>query len=343
MKKLTTWMTVFLLLGLTGCNWLGLRDRSNDYLLAEETQPTVIPGEMDGVRLGQLYPVPPIPVNSVELEGFKVPRPQPASVNTFEQEVKIQSIDGRRWVLINISPSEVWPRIRNLLNRNGVPSAKAEGSTGIIETVWVSFKSDEDNAHRFRFYISPGVQVDSTEIAALHQQIPLGEEDSAVWPDESNSDTREKDMLSLVANELAAASDYASVSLLAQDIGGEAKVKVVTPEAADPFIAIKLSFDRSWASVIYSAARGGFTVIDQNRTEGVIYVNYSQVVEEEAGFFSGLFGGGSDSDDVLEINYQILVLPVGSGIEARIVGANGEGLSQAESLRLLTKLRGNMS
>ena len=141
MKTLNIGLTAVLVLSLAGCSWLGLRDRGNDYLLAEETEPTVIPAEMQVDRaaaLGQLYPIPLIPTTSVEAEGFEVPRPQPASVNTFEQLVKIQTVDGRRWVLINISPSESWPRVRNLLNRNGIPSALAEGSTGIIETVWVT-------------------------------------------------------------------------------------------------------------------------------------------------------------------------------------------------------------
>ena len=343
MKKMISWLIIFLVLGLSGCNWLGVRNRSNDYLLSEETQPTVIPGEMDSASLGQIYPIPLIAVETIDAEGFEVPRPQPASVNTFEQLVKIQSIDGRRWVLINISPSEVWPRIRSLLNRNGVPSAKAEGSSGIIETVWVNFKSDEDNSHRFRFYISPGVQLDSTEITTLHQQIASGEEDYvAAWPTASNSEDRERDMLSMIANELAAASEYASVSLLAQDIGGEAKVEVVTPEVADAFIKINLSFDRAWASISYSAARGGFSIIDKNRTEGLLYVNYSEQTEGDEGFFSRWFGS-SDSDELLEANYRLLMESVGNSVEARIVGIEGNSLDKAESLRLLRILRGNMS
>ena len=105
-ETILTGFSVVLILNLTGCGWLGLRDRSNDYLLAEETQPTVVPADLDSATLGQIYPIPLIPVNSVELVSFEVPRPQPASVNTFEQLVKIQSVEGRRWVLINISPSE---------------------------------------------------------------------------------------------------------------------------------------------------------------------------------------------------------------------------------------------
>ena len=255
---------------------------------------------------------------------------------------KIQSMDGRRWVLINISPSEVWPRVRSLLNRNGVPAAKAEGSNGIIETTWVNFKTDTENSHRFRFYIAPGVQLESTEITALHQQVVSGNEEQASWPETSDSDTREQDMLSLLANELAAASGYASVSLLAQDIGGAAKVEIVTPEAADPFVLINLSFDRAWASISYSAARGGFAIVDKNRTEGLLYVNYSEQTEEDEGFFSRWFGGSTEGE-VLEANYRVLLETVGKTVEARIVDIEGSSLGQTESLRLLQILRGNMS
>ena len=345
MRKTKLGLTAVLTLTLTSCGWLGLRDRTNDYLLAEETEPTLIPGEMQAQQstnqLGQIFPIPAIPATSVEIEGFEVPRPQPASVNTFEQLVKIQSVDGRRWVLINISPSETWPRVRNLLNRNGIPSAMAEGSSGIIETVWVTFNSDEQNSHRFRFSISPGVQIDSTEISALHQQVSRGSEESAQWPDDSDSDSREQDILTIVANDLASAANFASVSLLAQKIGGEAKVEIVTPEVADPYILVKLGFDRSWASISYSTERGGFTTIDQNRSEGVMYVNYTEPVEEEEGFFSGWFGGSDDK--VLETNYRVLVQSVGANVEVRIVSAEGESLGQAESLRLLKQLRSNMS
>ena len=335
-------ITAIVVLNLAGCGWLGLRDRSNDYLLAEEVQATTVPSAMDSVVLGQIYPIPQIATDSVELVAFEVPRPQPISVNTFEQLVKIQSIDGRRWVLINISPSEAWPRIRNVLNRNGIPSAKAEGSSGIIETVWVKFNSDEEHSHRFRFAIAPGVQVASTEISAVHQKATRGEEDGVEWPAVSDSDEREQDMLTLVANEMAASADYASVSLLAQDIGGEAKVAVVTPEATDPYILVKLGFDRAWASVSYSASRGGFTTIDKNRSEGIDDVKYTEKSVGDEGFFNRWFGGSDDSER-LEVNYRVLVAPVGADVEVRLVGPEDGGLVKAEALRLLKVLRGNMS
>ena len=244
MKTLISALNIVVVLVLSGCGWLGLRDRSSDYLLAEETEVTAIPAGLDRNVVGQIYPIPEIASNSVDLVEFEVPRPQPASVNTFEQLVKIQSLEGRRWILINIPPSEVWPRVRNVLNRSGIPAALAEGSSGIIETVWVKFNSDEENSHRFRFQISPGVQLNSSEISLLHNQVTRLQEEQAVWPESSDSDQREKDMLSMVANELAGDTSYASVSLLAQDIGGEARVEVITPEVADPFIQV------SWVLIV---------------------------------------------------------------------------------------------
>jgi outer membrane protein assembly factor BamC len=342
MSKIISNAIIFIFISsLTSCGWLGLRDRSGDYLLAEETAPTAVPVEMDSAGLGQAYPIPQIEIDSGQLSSYEVPRPQAASVNTFEQLVKIQSFDERRWILINIAPGELWPRLRSVLNRSGVPSARAEGSSGLIETVWVTFNSDEENSHRFRFNITPGVQIDSTEISAIHNQVARGVEESGQWPTTSDSDQRELDMMTLVANELAEESNFASVSLLAQDIGGSAKVDILSPKVTDPYVRMKLGFDRSWASLVYSAERG-FTTIDKNRSQGELFVNYTEASSEELGFFGRIFGGGKEQD-IIKANYQILVQTVGSDTEVRVVDAKGSSLTRVEALKLLTILRSNLS
>lgn len=337
-------VSVSLIINLTGCGWLGIRDRGQDYLAAQETEPTVIPAELDNIKLGQAYPIPQIKSQTELSASFEVPRPQPISVNTFEQMVKIQSIGDQRWILVNNSPSELWPRIRNGLNRNGIPAARAEGSEGLIETIWLNFQSDDENTHRFRFSISPGVQINSTEISVLHHQVPRGEEEGSTWPDQSNSDTRESDMLSLLANQLAAEPDYSSVSLLAQEIGGESKVDVVNPQVADPYLLVKLAFDRTWASVDYSASRGGFITVDKNRNDGLFMVNYTDLVEgKEEGFFASWFGDKREEQEIIDANYQILVQTVGANTEVRIVDINGGSVDKPTLLKLLTVLRNNMT
>jgi outer membrane protein assembly factor BamC len=328
---------------LTGCSWLGIENNSNDYLLSPETQVLVVPEQLSSARLGQLYSIPAVSGDISAVSAAEVPRPQPISVNAFEQLVKIQRIDDKRWILINNKPSELWPRVRNILNRNGIGSVKVDGSAGVIETTWLSYNSDPDSVHRFRLSITPGVQLNSTEISVLHQLKSIDSEVDENWPTSSSLDTKEQDMVSFIANQLVVQPDYASVSLLAQDIGGEAKVEIIDPEVADPYILVNLSFDRTWASINYSAARGGFTVIDQDTKQGLLLVNYSDdMVDQESSGISRWFSS-AEKDNVLVANYRILVKQVESSVEIRIVSIDGDSLTKDQALKLLYIVRSNMS
>ena len=336
-------LAVIVCLMQSGCSWLDINDRQSEHLNAVETQVIVVPGKLSSFRIGQLYPIPAVSGDISLQSSAEVPRPQPISVNTFEQLVKIQRIDEKRWILVNNSPSELWPRVRNILNRNGIASDKADGSAGIIETTWLSYNSDQENEHRFRFSISPGVQLNSTEISVLHQVKPLENKLQTDWPAFSNLDEKESDMISFLANQLVAQPDYASVSLLAQDIGGESKVEIINPEIADPYILVKLSYDRTWASINYSASRGGFSLIDQDSDKGLLLVNYSdELLEEKTSGFSSWFGK-KENDDILKANYRILVQQVESSIEVRVVTLEGDSVDKEQALKLLNIFRSNMS
>jgi outer membrane protein assembly factor BamC len=326
---------------LSGCSWLGIDNNSSNYLYSQEVQPMVVPEGLDSKKLGQLYPVPQLAQKQVSNNSGEVPRPQPISANTFEQLVKIQKIDDKRWILVNSSPSKLWPRIRNILNKSRLPTSAVDASAGIIETDWLSYRSDTESEHRFRFTITPGVQLSSTEISVLHQQKPISNIQPD-WNQRSDLVDKEEDMVSFLAGELAATSKFASVSLLAQKIGGASKVQIVNPEAADPFIQVNLDFERTWASINYSAVRGGFSLVDLDRSQGQLLVAYNNELEDQsAGFFSWL-SFGADTD-VIEASYRILVQDTGSAIEIRLVSKDGDSLERAQALKLLNIVRSNMS
>ena len=327
----------------SGCSWLGIEGNSGDYLDSEETQVIVVPENLSSSKLGQIYPIPQLLGGSKRQISSEVPRPQPISVNTFEQLVKIQRIDEKRWILVNNTPSELWPRVRSILNRNGIPLIKADGSEGVIETAWLSYKSDQDNEHRFRFNISPGVQLNSTEITILHHAKTKGDSSELSWPETSDTNLKEKDMISFLANELVAQPDYASVSLLAQDIGGESKVDVINPDVAEPYILVKLTYDRAWASINYSVSRGGFTLVDKNRSEGLLLVNFSdENLEDESTGIASWFNSKS-ANNIVQANYRILVKIVENSVEIRVVTLDGDSLDKELALKLLNIVRSNMS
>lgn len=335
-------------LALSGCGLFDddgmFRNRSKDYLVAEEMPPIVVPEELDREAVGQLYPIPAVAETAILDESGEVPRPMPLSESNLEEVVKIQSLGDERWILSNRSPSEVWPRIRNILNRSGIPTARAEASEGVLETGWLEFKDDDSHNHRYRFYIQPGVQVNSTEVKLLHDQASKDSETETQddWPEASVDGERESQMIEIMANAMAGEAGAGSVSMLAQGIGGEQKVDFVTPKVADPYLLMHLDYERAWASVSYSLGRGGFSTIDQNQSEGVFYVNYTPEDQEEPGFFGRLLTFGGD-DDKVAVNYQVLLTRAEDGIQVRVVDSERSGIPRNEAIRLLTIVRANLS
>ncbi len=331
---------------LSGCQLFSddgmFRNKEKDYLNSREVPVIVVPGEEGSAALGQLYVVPEIPSSSLLLEGdVHTPRPQPLSGSLLEEEVKVQQLGEKRWILINRTPSEVWPRVRNVLSRNSIPTAHANAAVGRLETVWLKLKGDDSLRHRFRLQIEPGIQEGSTEISVVHMGLKPGDEFSA-WPLTSDNDEREHSMANMVASALAGDDVSSTVSLLAQSIGGGAKVELLTPEGKEPYILLKLDYDRAWASVGYSVGREGFTRIDQDRSEGVFYVNYGAVEVDEPGFFAGLFGADS-TEERLNVNYHVRLKKGDDGTEVRISDGDKKALERVQAMRLLKKIRANLS
>lgn len=344
---------VFLVLCLTLCAFLvagcgmfdddGIfRNKSRDYLLEEEKPYIQVPEGLDSSALGELYRVPELPETAV-LEDFnQTPRPQVLSTNVLEEVVKIQSLPSGRWILINRLPAEVWPRVRSILSRNGVPTALADAGQGLLETVWLEFDDDPGKYHRYRFRITQGVQPKSTEISVLHV-VMVKESEVPPWPEVSLDEEREKTMLNVLASELAGDQSSGTVSMLAQQIGGDSKVDIVTPAEQAPYLLLRLDYDRSWASVGYSVSKEQFQLIDQDRSAGVFYVHQHDAEEEDKPGLIRRMLGAEVKEAQHETNYQVHLVRGTDGIEVRVYDAQKAELARAEAVRLLKKIRANLS
>lgn len=357
LRAMTAAMAV---LTLTGCGLFGgddglVRDRSGAYRQAQEIPQVSVPEGLDASALGQLYPIPEIPETTLLNEDTGTLRPQPLSSNLSEEEVKIQSLGDKRWIQINRTPGEIWPRVRNILNTNAVPTAKADAASGTIETVWLEFDDDPLHFHRYLFQIEQGVQLNSTEVAVRHASM-LRDGEAPTWADASTSEEREQKMSQFLASNLAGDLSESTVSLLAQSIGGGAKVETVTLKGEDPYLLIKLEFERSWASVAYAVSKDGFSIVDQNRSTGVFYVDDGgSENEDEPGFLGRLldFGGddneadgeaeASASVDPAKISkYQVSLKATANGVQVHVIGL-GDTLERTEVLRLLKRIRANLA
>ena len=335
------------LVALSGCSLFGdtFRNRSNDYQLSEESAELNLPETTLDGAIVELYPIPAIPDDSLVAGKFTVPRPQRASLAAFDKQVKIQTLSDKSWILVQVSPDRVWPEIRNVLNRNGILVESLNPAEGIIETVWVNYKEDNDLSHRFRLKVEPGVQFNSTEVSVLHNSASKGDERITEWSVQSDDKAREKELRQVVAEALTGDIGNSSVSLLAQTIGGEAKVKVVSASNTQPYILINLDYPRAWGSVSYSLSnRGGigeFSVIDQDRSAGIFYVHHNEL-DKKRGWLSRWFGSDKDKDD-RRVDYHVTAKQVDRGVEVRISNPDGTLLPPNDALVLLKEIRSNLS
>jgi outer membrane protein assembly factor BamC len=286
------------------------RNREGDYQKADKIEPLKVPEGMKSEKLGERYPIPPVTESEfddiAQTESAEVPRPQPLATNLMQENVKIQRLADERWILMNVSPGEVWPRVRAFLNENNVDVASADIGRGLIDSHWLQFKSDLSTSDRYRVQIDQGVQPETSEIHVLHQSVqgdsPSGD---LAWPSASSSSEREAWLMDELAAALARDETIGGTSLLAQAIGGDAKSALVV-EQNEPVMKIRLSEARAKATLFHSMREDGFSIYDSQPDDGVYYLHYEPVEPESDGWFSGWFS--SDKELVAKSPYSLAQL-----------------------------------
>ncbi|HEY7883597.1 MAG TPA: outer membrane protein assembly factor BamC [Cellvibrionaceae bacterium] len=271
------------------------RNRDGDFQRAETIDPVKLPDGMSDEKLGELYIIPPIVESDFEAiatdQPLSIPRPQPLATNALAERVKIQRLGNQRWMLMNVAPGELWPRVRNFLNTNSVPVASADISRGLIDTHWVQFKTDLSTSDRYRVQIDQGVQPDTSEIHILHQSLPgtIDPDQERAWPAVSTSAEREAWLLDELAATLAADETIGGTSMLAQAIGGSPKSSLAV-EDSEPVIKIKLNQERAQATLNHAVRQEGFGLFERDAERDIYYVNYRPIEDEEdKGWISRLF------------------------------------------------------
>lgn len=389
-RKVSRFAFYTILLGLSftlsGCGFFfgeeGIfRNRANDYAKADNIPPLVLPPGKHSETMGELYPIPSIGQSDFgynPLEGdFDVPRPMPIAANLEQENVKIQRVGGESWILLNVAPGEVWPRIRNFLNVNDLTVSRADIGKGIIETNWIQFKTDLNTYDRYRLQIDQGVQPETSEVHITHMSIPVGDVSKVApdWPAKSMNAEREKWLLDELAATLATDVSGGATSLLAQNIGGSVKASLGM-NRGEPVITIKLDRQRALATLSFAAKKDGFTTFESDAEAGLFYVQYKNPEDAKPGWFKRLFRiglnpkpptspyslaqiktnmlTGSEFENAPLSNrkkekilrkapgYLLVVSDVDGGYQVRIRDPYGKRLPAQESRELMIILRKNL-
>lgn len=359
------------------------RNRENDYLKADSLPPLVLPAGTNKDALGELYPIPPISSSDFGYDAtaseYDVPRPMPLSANMLQDNVKIQRVGEKSWILVNSAPGELWPRIRNFLNTNNLSATRADLKQGIIETGWLQFKTDLNSQDKYRLQIDQGIQPETSEIHITHMNVQSATKPTQdpEWPAKSMNAEREKWLMDELAATLASDSTEGGTSMMAQAIGGTVAAKAALGmHKNEPVMTLKLDKTRTMATIAYAAKRDGFQLFESDSSTGMFYVYYKNPEDAKPGWFKRTFHIGlnpkpattpyslekvtanmlqgeafeaapySDRDEEKKLKdapgYMVVVTGKPGDYMVRVRDPYGKRLKPREARELITRLRKNL-
>ena len=339
---------------LSGCGWLfgekGMfRDRGDDYRRATVESPLVVPPGLSTAVGEEDFAIPTL-TYSAPLEGkFEVPRPEPLSGNPEGELVKIQRLESSSWILVEASPGEVWPRVRQFLTTNQLTVVRADATAGIIETAWLQPKAEGTSRERYRLRIEQGVQRGSSEVYIVQADSRAGDN----WPQQSSNTERESEMIKAVAQFIADNGSAGAVSMLAQrGLDSKGKVFLRKSPGTGAYLELDLGIERAWASFTSALPRAGFTVDDSDHGARQVWVHYQPPKDEEeekgwwSSFWSWVFRTGENSSVHKDVVYVLKMKPVGTtenSVMIDVARQDGKPVTAAVEEELLTRLKNKLS
>lgn len=352
--------------GLSGCGYLFgedgyFRDRGSDYQQAVVEPRMTVPSELQSKPIGDLLPVP----GQISAGGsgkFQVPRPQGLNIGLNTSDFSLQQNGGERWLLAQHAPASLWPRVRQFLTEYRVPVERESATLGEIETAWLVYDDNADNAllrrvapavgtnrriegteQRFRLRVEPGVQSGTSEIKVLQSQRSAGSSHDK-WPNNSDNSNLERAVLAELESYLNQSGGADSVVLSTVDEAPAARRSSLDQDGAgNPVLNIHTDFNRAWAAVGQALVSADIRVDDLNRTAGVYYVNPQQSAEtDKPGFFGRLFRRGSSAEAEVQ-RTQIRLTPVANRVQVTVEDSITTSSDSSEARALLSRIHQNLN
>lgn len=341
MKRLAGLSTLALMISATsGCGWLWgddgyFRDRGSDYLSARQTAPMQVAVDGGTRPLDPLLPIPRQVADNTHSGKYEVPRPPRLQVAADVSDFTVQSSGDSRWLVAQYAPAQVWIAARQFFTDKGFSIAEERRQTGEFATAWqTASQLDEalvrnlgiqEGETRVRVRVEPGVQRNTSEIFVVSVKRPAGSSADVAWPETSSNKELDRVLLDeLQASLNRSARQGGSVSLLAErDFDAPSRVSLTQDGSGNPLLQLDSDFDRAWSSVGRALQAADVRVDDLDRSLGVYYVNLSERADDpddKPGFFSRLFGGAPDKDEIeaRAERYQVRLTRAGNGVQVTL-------------------------
>ncbi len=330
-------LITMLLLG--GCRFLNddkgfFVNRDDDYLDMQEHNALVVPSDLQSDKVADPYPIPRTTKQlNPEYYPYKPPRPDAIFANDNRDEVRIQRLGERAWLVVPEPTTTVWPKVKQFLAENGVRVSSEMSAFGRLDTEWLDTSEqryrdivrtvirqakEQDGflagRDRLLIQVEPGLREETSEVYVRYENdarglpsigvVDLDTIQSVVQPVEVG-------VLTEIGAYIAARVSEQTVSMVATENTGEVKSSVERDAAGVPVLELRVDYDRAWATVGQALSRAEVEVNEADQVDGVYSVHLPKRVltGQEKGWLSGLFGGGRKGYDL-----QLHVAEAGEGV-----------------------------
>jgi len=278
---------VLTLLNVASCGII--KDRSTEYAQAEKGRELVVPATYSSEKLNPRYPIPEIENARSIPEQYELPEPPNATAALDNDPFTIETVNDQTWLRLHTAPGKVWPLLDFFWEKHGINVAYEEIAKGFLVTEPFvtsgsksSLKSElqvSDNSIEllgditFQAKLKQGIRRNTAEIQirALSAGVAINK-----WQKTPGNPQLEQTMLSMIGEYITSDSLDNRHSLLANDIGGESRVRLLKDDSGEGYLELLLSFDRAWSEINKALSSAEVLVSDFDRSVGTYFVSYIQ-------------------------------------------------------------------
>jgi outer membrane protein assembly factor BamC len=287
----------------------------------------------------------------------------PSSAQTLlpaQDKARIERAGSQRWLVVQATPQEVWPLIKDFWQETGFIINLESPETGVIETDWAENRANipqdvirrtlgkvidglYSTAERDKFRTRIEAGKDGTEIYISHRgmmEVYATEgKDKTVWQPRPADPELEAEMLRNLMLRFGVQDARAEALLAKQQTPEQSRI---IKEAGAPVLEMDENFDRAWRRVGLALDRVGFAVEDRDRSKGVYFVRYidpdvDNASKRDEGVLSKLAFWRSKKDQATP-QLQIVVNEAGDKSRVSVTGADGKTADANTQNRIINLL-----
>jgi len=356
---------VMVAVALSGCGIV--ESKKIDYKSAGKLPTLEVPPDLVAPTADNRYAIPDSQGSgTATLSAYSQERKAtPSSAQTLlptEEKARIERAGSQRWLVVQATPQQVWPVIKDFWQENGFIINMESPETGIIETDWAEnrakipqdiirrtigkvFDGLYSTAERDKFRTRIETGKNGTEIYISHRGMKevyaTEAKDKTVWEPRQPDPELEAEMLRRLMLRFGVEKSRVDAQLAKQQTPEMARI---VQEAGAPVLEMDEGFDRAWRRVGLALDRVGFAVEDRDRSKGIYYVRYidpgiDNASKRDEGMFAKLAFWRSKKTQTSP-QLQIVVSEAGAKSRVGVTGTDGKA-ADADTQNRIIKLLHN--